>query len=132
MSPSSSSNVNLQFIADQFARGLEEIKRTLETLQEQVQANAVEMASVQKDLENLHEKINDLFIVVRGEDGSYSILNRVTTLENEHKETYKWIEEQKQKNNEKSKEGFQLKIAIVTGSFAFIVAAIDIVLQIIK
>lgn len=130
MAPASS--VNLQFIADQFARGLEEIRQTLKDLDAKVGSNAVEMASVQKDIEGLHNKVDDLYNVVRGEDGTVSVLNRLTIVENGQKEINKWIDEQKTGTTEKNKSNLQIKLAVIAGTFALVLQIASVFLNIIK
>jgi septation ring formation regulator EzrA len=128
MAPSPSS-VSLQFIADQFARGLEEIKDTLRNLQSQVQAGAVDTSAVKTDLENIHDKLDDLYRVVRGDDGSMSVLTRLTFIEICQKDTEKWIESEKSKRTMQEKMGFQTKLAIIAGSFGFLTSIAAALLQ---
>jgi len=119
----SSNGANLKFVADQFARGFQELRDAVNNIQTQVQAGAIDMARVRVEIDNIQERVDKLHSIVRGNNGN-SIQNKLITIENELKYINEWISTQKEKKAENLKYKIQVKIAMIAGSFALITTVV--------
>ncbi len=109
-------NANLKFIADQFARALQELRDAVNNIQTQVQSGAIDMAGVKVEIDNIQEKIDELQEVVRG-NHDRSLTAKFIIIDSELKSIIKWIEAQKELKAEGSKYKAQIYVAIIIGFF---------------
>jgi len=122
------SNGNLRFIADQFARGFQELRDAVNNIQTQVQSGAIDMAGVKVDLDHLQDAVDNLQKLVQGDNGK-SISTKLVIIERELKVINEWITDQKEKKSESTKYKIQVKIALIAGSFALLASIISQISQ---
>jgi len=123
-----SSNTSLKFVADQFARGFQELRDAVNNIQTQVQAGAIDMAGVKAEMNSIQDKVDELQKLVRGSNGN-SITTKLLTIENELKSINEWIASQKERKSESLKYRVQIKIAMIAGGFALATTIISQILQ---
>jgi len=125
--PPYSNGITLRFLADQFARGFQELRDAVNNIQTQVQAGAIDMAGVKAEISNMQDKVDELQVLVRGSNDS-SLTSKLHTIEKELKLINEWVINQKAIKSESSKNKLAIKVAVITGSFALLA---QIVMQII-
>lgn len=126
----------LKFLADQLAKGLEETKKLVQSLQTEVHAAAITQTHLKVSVDNMQSTLESLNKIIREGNGEKSLIARIMTLENFKKEAEKQLEEERSRKKsteiEDKKGKWQLKTAVLTGSVSVIIAILSAVVSFVK
>jgi chromosome segregation ATPase len=117
-------------------RGLEEAKDSMNSMQKQIHRIDVSLTELKTQSKNTGAEVSQLVKIIRDGNGKASIIERVGNIENqiENKiknldigqiqskisELDKYINDSEAKKIEKIKGGWQVKVALITGSLGMI------------
>lgn len=102
-------------IVDTMVRGLEESRKGIAAVQEQIQMVQLEQAKKTAELENLNRNMNELLRIVRDGNGKPSLVQRIIELESHKKVVEEHIGEDKSSKTENKRVGWQIKVAMFSG-----------------
>jgi len=118
-------------IVQTIIKGLEESKKSIESMQAKVQDIDVRLSVMETQQKTISSDVHQLLEIIRDGNGQEPIINRVLDLENSQKNVKEFIklynenykEEKKQKKEVKS-ESAQVKVALITSLFSFLAMVI--------
>jgi uncharacterized protein YoxC len=112
-------------------KGLEESKKSIESMQTKVQAIELRLVVMETEQKNISNDVHQLLKIIRDGNGQEPIIDRVSDLENSQKNVQEFIkmyndnckEESKQKKEVRN-ESAQVKVALITSLFSFLAMVI--------
>lgn len=126
----------LKLLADQLARGLEETKKLVQSLQTEVHASAITQTHLKVSVDNMQSTLESLNKIIREGNGEKSLIARIMTLENFKKEAEKHMDEERNRKKsaeiEDKKGKWQMKTAMLTGSISVLIAVLSAVISFLK
>ncbi len=125
-----------EIMAEQFARGFQELKTIVENLRTDLHAKAVSDGQIKSELAHINTNLQQLNKVVMDVHSSDSLFARLISLENATKSLQKKVDEQekfkKDVDVEEKKGKWQLRTAMITGTVSLIVGIITFLSHFIK
>lgn len=133
-------NNDIKFLLESFIRGFEETKRINQNLQIELQSLAIDITEIKSELQAMKTNHDWLIKTIRDEGGDKSFMSRVLIMENNMKAYEYFMNEQKRKEENKSKAldsltseehkgKWQLRIALATGCLGFIATVVTAILN---
>lgn len=123
-------------MAEQFARGFEELKRIVESLRADLQAKAVSDGQIKSELSHINSSIQNLNKIVMDVHSSDSLFARLISLENSYKSLQKSVDDQNKSRKdvdiEEKKGKWQTRTAMITGSVSLLICLIGVIVSFLK
>ncbi len=125
-----------EIMAEQFARGFEELKRIVESLRTDLHTKAVSDGQIKSELSHINTNLQQLNKVVMDVHSSDSLFARLISLENSAKSLQKKVDEQekfkKDIDLEDKKGKWLVRVAMTTGSVSLLVGLITALITFLK
>ncbi len=118
-----------KILAEQFTRGLETTSTLLHSLQTDVHSSAVTLEGLKTEVSGMRAEVDSLSKILRDGNGERSVMARLLMLENNIDKVESWMNSDKKEKEIDEKGKWQLKIALTTGTLAFIATIASAILK---
>jgi prophage DNA circulation protein len=109
-----------KIVVQTIIKGLEESKKATEGVQGKVHSIEITVNTIDGKVETMEESVKQLLKIIRDGNGQKPLLTRVTEVENNQKAFQGFIEEQKNIKKAETAGKWQMRVAIISSSFAML------------
>lgn len=109
-----------KIVVQTIIKGLEESKKATEGVQGKVHSIEITVNTIDGKVETMEENVKQLLKIIRDGNGQKPLLTRVTEVENNQKAFQGFIEDQKNTKKAETAGKWQMRVAIISSSFAML------------